>query len=388
MKELGYGLSCAAMASLNDKLCFMMVFHHVIVRATVDNAGKPMEIVVSEHLLQTLPERMRRHEGCLIIADPRTYNAVGETIVRALSETLKARLWLLPEAPKATMAHACEIEKALVGASSAIAIGSGTINDIVKYASHKSRVAYSIIATAPSMNGYSSSTASLIDNGYKRSFEATSPVGIYADLDVLAQAPHRMIAAGIGDVLCRSTVETDWRLAHALGKATFEEPIMAPVREAEKAVLPVTSHIKGGDKEAMKLLWSALIAGGNAMRAHHSSMPASQGEHMIAHAMEAEYGANGSLHGEDIAVCTLAMTALQEKLLNHPRLSAHAAWIGEHMHSHAILHEALAEGGCPLTPKANGWDDTAFKHTANEAWKTRDRYGFLHFAAELGILMD
>lgn len=342
-----------------------------------------MEIVVSEHLLRTLPERLMRHEGGLIVADTHTQAAVGEHTIQTLCETLKARLWLFPEPPKASLENSRLLQKALTNASSAIAVGSGTINDIVKHASHAAGVEYSVIATAPSMNGYSSSTASIIDNGHKRSFEATAPVGIYADLDVLAHAPTRMIAAGIGDVLCRSTVEADWRLAHSLKKAIFEESIMAPVREAEKEMLAYTSHIKAGDKGAIKLLWQALIAGGDAMRAHHSSMPASQGEHMIAHAMEAEHGANGSLHGEDIAVCTLFMAALQDALLKHPTLSTYATWISEHSHSIDTLRKALLAGGCPLTPEANGWDADSFKRTANEAWKTRDRYGFLHLAAEL-----
>ena len=345
----------------------------------MDNTGKTMEIVVSEHLCRSLPERLEQHRGAVIVADPATRAAVGEDIFLHLVEAMRATVHMLPFSPKPQQSIALSIPEA----PSMLAIGSGTINDLVKFAAHTRHVPYAVIATAPSMNGYTSSTASLIENGHKQSLQATAPIAVYADTHVLAHAPTRMIAAGVGDTLCRSTVEADWRLAHIRGKAQYEDAIMAPLREAEHALLPHTARLKARDTGTIALLWDALIAGGNAMRTHGSSMPASQGEHMIAHAMEATYGHNGSLHGEDIAVATLTMVRLQEML--KPMLRRDAQWITEHSIAPETLQKALADAGCPLTPEAIGWDKEAYKTTVNNAWKTRDRYGFLAFAAELGV---
>lgn len=341
-----------------------------------------MDIVVSEHLSRTLPERLAPHKGALLVADPDTRKAIGETTFIKLCDALDARSVMLPARPKASIEHANAIAEALQDAPFAIAIGSGTINDLTKYAAHTCGIPYIAIATAPSMNGYSSPTASLIENGYKHSFAATAPITLYADTYVLAEAPARMIAAGVGDTLCRSTVEADWRLAHSKGKAIYEESIMAPLREAETELFTHIDKVAKRDTGVIELLWNALLAGGDAMRTHGSSMPASQGEHMIAHAMEAQTGSSGRLHGEEIAVTTLTMARLQEQLL--PSLED-AAWIGEHRRSADSLTQALTSAGCPITPEALGWDMLAYSMIVNNTWRTRDRYGFLTLAAEQGI---
>lgn len=342
-----------------------------------------MDIVVSEHLSRTLPERLAHHKGAVLVADPDTRKAIGETTFIKLCDALNARSVMLPTHPKASIEHADAIAEALQDAPLAVAIGSGTINDLTKYAAHTCGIPYVSIATAPSMNGYSSSTASLIEKGYKHSFNATAPVAIYVDTYVLANAPTRMIAAGVGDTLCRSTVEADWRLAHSKGKAIYDENIMAPLREAETELFTHIDKISKRDTGAIARLWHALLAGGNAMRTHGSSMPASQGEHMIAHAMEAQTGSSGKLHGEEIAVTTLTMARVQEQLL--PSLKEDATWIGEHRRSADSLVQALISAGCPVTPETLGWDRLAYSMIVNNTWRTRDRYGFLTLAAEQGI---
>ena len=52
---------------------------------------------------------------------------------------------------------------ATAGADAVIAIGSGTINDLCKYASAADRKPYAVFATAPSMNGYTSLNAAITD---------------------------------------------------------------------------------------------------------------------------------------------------------------------------------------------------------------------------------
>lgn len=345
-----------------------------------------MQIVVSEHLLPTLPDRLSARRGALIVADPSTYEAIGEVTIRALTETLGARLHMLPASSKASMENAHTITQALADHPCAIAIGSGSVNDLVKYAAHRKAIPYDIIATAPSMNGYNSPTASLIEQGHKHSFPATAAAGVYADIGVLAAAPLRMISAGIGDTLCRSTVEADWRLAHVKGKAEYDDSIMEPVRHAEQELMKHIAQTKERDPGLIYVLWNALIAGGEAMHIHGSSMPASQGEHMIAHAMESQIGTQGTLHGEEIAVTTLTMARLQETIL--PLLGTDAEWVGEHMHSAETLEHALREAGCPVTPEALGWEKVAYVMTVNNSWRTRDRYGFLAFAAQQDITVQ
>ena len=75
---------------------------------------------------------------------------------------------------------------------------------------------YVVFATAPSMNGYTSTNAAITVDGHKQSLPAAAPLGVFIDLEVLAAAPARMIRAGLGDSLCRPTAQADWLLSHHL----------------------------------------------------------------------------------------------------------------------------------------------------------------------------
>ena len=97
-----------------------------------------------------------------------------------------------------------------------IAVGSGTINDLCKYASALDGKPYAVFATAPSMNGYTSVNAAITVEGHKKSLPAQAAAGVFFDLEVLAAAPVRLIRAGLGDSVCRCTAQADWLLAHLL----------------------------------------------------------------------------------------------------------------------------------------------------------------------------
>ncbi len=77
-----------------------------------------------------------------------------------------------------------------------VGIGSGVISDLCKYASHKLGLPYMIIATAPSMDGYASAGAAMILDGIKVTPTAHVPTWIVGDVDILKNAPMKMIRAG------------------------------------------------------------------------------------------------------------------------------------------------------------------------------------------------
>lgn len=202
-----------------------------------------------------------------------------------------------------------------------IGVGSGTINDLCKYAAHQAGIPYGIIATAPSMNGYHSPNASLKSAGYKRSFPARTASIVLGDLEVLANAPTRLIASGIGDTLCRTTILRDmWLSHHWLGTSydkayletlqEYEEEMTAALATAPLSSSPATSPV-------ITSLIGALEHSGLAMAKAGSSAPASQAEHMLAHVLETLYPrlSEDFFHGEIIAVTTLEMARLQQRLI-------------------------------------------------------------------------
>jgi glycerol-1-phosphate dehydrogenase [NAD(P)+] len=74
-----------------------------------------------------------------------------------------------------------------------IAVGSGTINDLCKYAAARDGKPYAVFATAPSMNGYTSVNAAITVDGHKHTLPRRRARGVFVDLEVLARAPVRMI---------------------------------------------------------------------------------------------------------------------------------------------------------------------------------------------------
>ena len=82
-----------------------------------------------------------------------------------------------------------------------IAIGGGTITDITRVVSHRTRCEFISMPTAPSVDAYASIGAPLIINGVKISIWAHAPIAIIADIDVLCNSPRAMIAAGFGDMI-------------------------------------------------------------------------------------------------------------------------------------------------------------------------------------------
>ncbi|WCR58445.1 iron-containing alcohol dehydrogenase [Wolbachia endosymbiont of Ctenocephalides felis wCfeJ] len=197
-----------------------------------------------------------------------------------------------------------------------VAFGSGTVNDICKYASYLEKKDYISFPTAASMNGYTSANASVLVDGHKKSFAAHLPKAVYIDINIIANAPLCLTLSGFADFICRSTVEADWLLSHLLLGTEYNALPFALVRDLEKILLREHLALAKRSKKVVLLLMEALLISGLGMAISKGSHSASQGEHMIAHAMEMVTKDYSSLHGEKIAVTTLTMANLQEKILS------------------------------------------------------------------------
>lgn len=344
----------------------------------------------------------------LIVCDQHTYEACGK---RILDEYAPEQLLLL-DSPKATLEAALRIADKSKSFEGVLAVGSGTINDLCKYASFVQDKPYAVVATAPSMNGYVSATSSLVpeNGGLKQSYSARSPVAVVADVAVLAAAPPRLIQSGLGDSLARPTAQVDWLLSHVLLGTAYDEKPFELTARYEKELFENSDRLIKGDAHAIELLFRTLIASGEGMCLAGGSYPASQGEHMIAHTMEMLFGdaLPETYHGEQISVTTLTMAKLQEEMLSQatpPRLKAAAEEsnftkmqnrddieqrLSAHWHDirkqlkraalpYAYLRDCALKAGCPVTPEDLGWNETGYQQAMAVAHTTRDRFTFLDF---------
>ena len=99
------------------------------------------------------------------------------------------------------------------------------------------------------MNGYTSMNAAITVEGHKKTLPAKAPLGVFIDLGVFAAAPVRMIRAGLGDSLCRSTAQADWLLSRHLRDTPYREAPFAllaaddvPVDHRHMASLQLGRH--------------------------------------------------------------------------------------------------------------------------------------------------
>ncbi|APR97936.2 sn-glycerol-1-phosphate dehydrogenase [Wolbachia endosymbiont of Folsomia candida] len=304
-----------------------------------------------------------------------------------------------------------------------VAFGSGTINDICKYASYLEGKDYISFPTAASMNGYTSANASILVNGHKKSFEAHLPKAIYIDIDILTNAPLRLTLSGFADFICRSTVQADWLLSHLLFGTEYNELPFSLTNDLEQVLLRDYIKLTQKDKDTILSLMKALLTSGSGMVIAKGSYPASQGEHMIAHAMEMITEDYSSLHGEKIAVTTLTMAHLQEQMLSiqNPTIKPSGVdvkhimecfsniefaktleqkqtmqqkaeetirkeWrhisnvIKQNLFPAQHLQKIFAELSIPHLPEHLGWNKEQYCKVVNLAFATRDRFTFLDFA--------
>lgn len=261
----------------------------------------------------------------MIVADETTYAIAGDELVHSFAQTDTIVHHALTFSDRSSLTadygHVGTIVAALRGAPAGtipVALGSGTINDLVKRAAHEASRPYMVVATAASMDGYTASGAALIRDGFKQTLECPAPVAVIADLEVLAAAPASMTAAGYGDLIGKVTAGADWITADALGIEPILPEIWSMVQEPLRAMIATPQRLAQGDPDAIARLMEGLVTTGLAIQASGSSRPASGSEHQFSHLWEMDgIHADGVVasHGFKVGIGSLASTALYEELL-------------------------------------------------------------------------
>ncbi len=243
------------------------------------------------------------------VADENTWGAAGAELTTALKMAGLTMLtpFIFPGKPilHAEIEHSHTLTKAMPENCVPIAVGSGTVNDLVKYAAGLKGVRYAVIPTAPSVDGYTSFGAALAVDGFKKTMPCPAPLAIITDPGILETAPVEMFAAGYADLMAKIPAGADWIVADYLGQAPIRTDVWAMIQEPLRGWLEVPAEI---DRVFM-----GLAATGYAMQMCRDSRPASGAEHLLSHIWEME-GFEAS-HGFKVAVASVGITALYEKLL-------------------------------------------------------------------------
>ncbi len=252
----------------------------------------------------------------LAVADKNTL-AASDGIINVLENGgFSVKLKLYDDLREPTVERVDEICKLSADVEGILSIGTGTLNDICRRAALLCDREFAIFATAPSMDGFASGTAPIIEKGFKATLPARQPSVIIADTAILAAAPAHLKAAGFGDIIGKFTALVDWRVAHLTVGEYYCENIANLVREALRRICSMADRVSAEDAETAGAIMEILVFTGLAMKLAEASRPASGAEHMISHMIGMRQLADGVIsdfHGKKVGVATVTLCDLYHK---------------------------------------------------------------------------
>ncbi len=269
-----------------------------------------------------------------VLCDPNTYEAAGKTVASVLDGAgVPYTLCILsasrPDPDEKTAGEA--FLQMGADCDSIVGVGGGVINDISKLLARTSRLPYVYCATAPSMDGFASSSSSMELRGLKRSLPSLPAATILADTDVLAAAPRDMILSGIGDMTAKYVSLAEWKIAHVI-TGEFYCPVIADmVRASLERVVAHAKDALAGGRDAVADITEGLVLAGLAMNCAGVSRPASGAEHYVSHLRDMRglaFGTRTDFHGIQCGLavlpCLRAYESLAKTTPDRTRALAHA----------------------------------------------------------------
>lgn len=245
-----------------------------------------------------------------VLSDQRTEAAFGSQLRRAIAGSGRGVTGpVLPADPKPQpTAELCsELEPAARGSSLLIAVGGGTISDIVKKISAEVGVANWCAPTAPSVDAFTSAKSALRIRGYHRTPFVTPSEVVACDLDVLQSAPLPLLFAGAGDLLAKYFAFIDWTLSQRLTGEGYDATDAEFALESARRAIDVIGREGSFSRAVVEGVTDASLTSGLIMQKRRNSRAAASSEHTVAHFWEASHAVSNQaldLHGVLVAAAS------------------------------------------------------------------------------------
>lgn len=274
----------------------------------------PRNVVVGNDVINDIGnvcKALKLNGNALIVSGPSTWNKVGRTVKQVLEDNgYEVHSTIVQRADIGEVETVVkQINEITGGRVFLLGVGGGKAIDIAKLASGRAGKSFISVPTAASHDGIVSSRASITHNGQTASIEAEPPIAVVADTQIIAKAPHRLLAAGCGDIISKCTAVRDWELAHRLKNTEISEYASHLSMMTAKILIDSAESIKPGLPESARTVVKALVASGVAMSIAGSSRPASGSEHKFSHALN-QIAPKPALHGEQCGVGSIMMMYL------------------------------------------------------------------------------
>ena len=266
----------------------------------------PTKVLIGEGVISKLGEfiEVPPRKKVVVAAGANVQSRVREEVDAALHGRGR---WVEVEA--ADTENVERVESVSTKAACIIGVGGGKSVDVGKLAAFRLKLPFYSVPTSASHDGISSPFASLkgLDRPY--SLMAKPPVGILADIGVIASAPRRLLAAGCGDLVSKLTAVKDWQLAHKVNGEYYGSYAANLALMSADVVIGGSKGLGRFTKDGVRDLVEALISTGVAAGIAGSSRPCSGSEHLFSHYLDMLAPTQG-LHGEKCGVGTIMMAKL------------------------------------------------------------------------------
>jgi len=226
-----------------------------------------------------------------------------------------------------------------------LSVGAGVITDCCKILSKISGLPQLAVATAPSMDGFASDSASMLRDGIKVTITTPCPVAILCDTEIMATANDDMLKAGLGDMAAKMVSVAEWRISHLVTGEYYCDFVAGLMRSAVKKCMDCAPGLLSRKPGALLAMAEGLVLSGVAMSYAKVSRPASGLEHYFSHVwdmMALDRGTEHALHGLQVGVGTVLSLQLFDWLMEfphaeslppssqkHPDPVSFAKWVGE-----------------------------------------------------------
>ena len=245
----------------------------------------------------------------IVVTGPHVKQKVGKRVEDSLRAAGIATTWFVSETSTKDIAEQIARKAGREKISQIIGLGGGKSVDLSKLAAFYSNISFVSVPTSASHDGMSSPFASMkgLDKPY--SIVAKPPAGILADIDVIADAPKRLILSGCGDLVAKITAVKDWELARDNVGEYYGRYAASLAMLGAEMFIQNASRWEDCSVDSVREIVEALISGGVAAGIAGSSRPCSGSEHLVSHALDLIAPGKG-LHGEKCGIGTILMAKL------------------------------------------------------------------------------
>ncbi len=272
----------------------------------------PRKVLIGKDILVQTPDVCKEllfEEKGLIITGHDTYHAAGKVVEDAMLDAgFDVSVHRTGNATPMNV-EAVKAESTAINARFLLAVGGGSKIDIAKMAAKDLKIPFISIPTSVAHDGIASDRASLKSDAGPKSVSAVPPLGIVADIGVIAKSPYRFLAAGCADVISNLTALMDWDFARRLRNEDYSRSAASLSQYSAETIMENAELIRPNLEESVWLAIRPIIISGISMSVAGTSRPTSGSEHLFSHALDINHPGK-ALHGEQCGVGSILMMYL------------------------------------------------------------------------------